>query len=136
MPGRPLLLALAVALVGCGSTENLGDPGVEVASLAGGWRGGMVQEGAGSLPATLSVSEEGSGLAVTLVAGAIRVTTDDVEVRRGRFQFRAPDFPVSRTSRRTLRCDLDPNAGFRELRGRCYAGPATYRLSLRRSGAY
>ena len=135
MSGRSLLLVLAVALAGCGSSSELEESDADLTPVVGSWRGTMVQVGVGTLPTSLVVTETDGGLGLTLVAGAIRVTTNDASLRRGRFQFRASDFPVSRTSKRTIRCDLDPNVGIRELRGRCLAGSASYTLTLRRSGS-
>ena len=127
-------LAALVALGACAGTGRAADAPAEPLPT-GSWRGGLVREGSAApgLPATLSITE---GPAVVLVAGAFRVTADDVDARDGRLRFRAPGFPVSRASRRTVRCDLDLAGARQGLAGRCQAGGAVHRLSLRRSSSY
>ena len=88
------------------------------------------------LPATLSITGGAERPVVVLVAGSTRVTADEVEARGGRLRFRAPDFPVSQTSRRTLRCDLDLSGVRQVLAGRCQAGAVVFQLSLRQASLY
>lgn len=125
---RPALLAV-VLLAGCSG------PGGAAASEPppeGRWRGSLVAQATGRVvPATLDVGASG---AVELVAGAARVRADDVAYEHGRLRFRAPQFPVTPTRHRALRCDLYDD-GVSALGGTCRAGTATYRLSLRRSAS-
>ena len=120
---RPLALgAVLLAASGCSTTP----PATAAEPLpTETWTGTMSANAVRALPASLATSPG----ALELVVGATRLTADDVSTDRGRLRFRAPQFPVSRTERRTLRCTLSGWPGER-LTGTCQAGAERYRLVL------
>ncbi len=87
--------------------------------------GTMSVDAVRSLPAVLYTSPG----QVELVVGSTRVTADDITFDGGRLRFRAPQFPVSRTTRRTLRCDLSGWPA-EVLAGTCQAGAERFRVIL------
>lgn len=119
------LVWLFVLALGCASS----DAGSRSDQLpVGNWSGEMVdQSRQTSRPAVLLVDAS----TVQLVVGASRVRVEDLDVETDRLRFRAAQFPISQTERRTLRCDLLPD-GDRILRGTCQASAARYALILRR----
>ena len=119
-------LAFLLALTGCASSGN----GVSEPPPLGTWRGTLLSLDAGTaIPAQLIIEE---GVRVTLIAGAARAMGTDARSAGTRLIFRVDQFPVTNTTRRSLRCDL-ANTGTDAWEGDCRAGAATYRLRLLRS---